>query len=239
MKIIILVILGSLLAAATYSFRKGKGRLKKKNRIFGHIIQWMPILEMLIWAAFIAWAAGYLFADTSMQFTINFLLITLVLVLVSWYLLRDYIAGIQIKSRFRLATGQYFKSAQGSGLLRHVGVLLLEIKTESGCFAKVPYAQIDQKTIEINFEEKLGGEVAFKIVLPNKFDERQVRQKIISLILNSPWSSYKSLPVINVSTPDLNHKAYTISCMSTVENGGIRIKELIRSEFKVVDGIGD
>ncbi|NJN27324.1 MAG: hypothetical protein HC819_15790 [Cyclobacteriaceae bacterium] len=231
MKILILIILGTLLAAATYGFRKGKNQLKKKNKTFGYIIEWLPIIELVVWACFFFWASGYLAAGTMVEFAVQFLLITLIFVLASWYLLRDYLAGIQIKSRFRLSAGQYFKSAQGSGQLRKVGVLLLEIKTDSGCYLKVPYAQIDQKSIIVAFEEKLGGEVSFKMILPNKYDERETRQKITRLILNSPWSAYKTLPDISVSAPDGNHKTYTVSCVSTVQNGGIRIKELIRQSF--------
>lgn len=231
MKILIVVILCALLVVATYIFRKAKVRLKKKTRAMEHIILWLPVMEMVIWSAFVWWSVSYLFEGSSVQFAVKFLVITLIFVFVSWYFIRDYIAGIQIKSRFKPAVGHYFKSEQGSGLLRNVGVLLLEIKTENGSYTKVPYSQIDQKTIVLNFEEKSGGEVVFKIVLASKLDERDVKNKISQMILNSPWSSYKSLPRINVSMTDVDHKSYEISCVSTVENGGIKLVEMVKKEF--------
>lgn len=112
-----------------------------------------------------------------------------------------------------------------------MGLLLLEIKTDSGSELKIPYAQIDQKSIELNFQEKSGGESVVLIRLDEKLKEEDTLQKIMKLTMNSPWISHKSIPRINVKEAEAGLKIYEISCITNTENGDKKLKELIEQEI--------
>lgn len=234
MKIITVAILFIVLLSANYLLREAKNRLKNKAGILKKVATFFPIIELIIWVLFISWTAFFLNRDSTIQRYVDFFLITIFFVFASWFFIRDYISGIQIKSRFNLSPGQSFKSGQVQGTVRKVGVLVLELKTESGSNMKLPYAQIDQKSIELNFEEKRGGENTFHIELDSQLSEKVVMERIAQLIINSPWSSYKSAPIIKVTSADLKQKTYEISCFTTAENGTSRIKDLIHTEFKAI-----
>ena len=231
MKILTVIVLSLALLTFNFSLRSVKGKLNIHSRLTGKIFRFLPVMELLLWTIFVLWSSNYLFADTSVQYIANFLLLTLCFVLVFWFFIKDYISGIQIKTRFNLAPGKSFKSKQGKGIIRKVGILLLEIKTENGSNIKIPFSQIDQKTVELNFEEKRGGESTFKIELDSKITETVAMQKITQLVINSPWTSYKSAPTIKVKQSHPDKKTYEISCVTIVENGVNRLKELIIREF--------
>jgi hypothetical protein len=230
-KIIPVIILFALLLTVNFFLRKSKSRMKYKPGIIDRITRLFPLLEMLFWAAFFIWAFNYIFKNSDVQYFVNILLITLCFVLIFWFFIKDYFYGIQIRSRFSPDPGKNFKSDQGKGIIRKVGLLTLELKTENGSTVKVPYSQIDQKSVELNFEEKRGGESTFKVDLNAKQDEETLKQKITQLIINSPWSSYKSMPVIKVTAIDDKLKSYEISCITTAETGVSRLKELIQKRL--------
>jgi hypothetical protein len=189
------------------------------------------VLEFAFWTLFIIWAAVTLFEDSSFSLFVNFLIITMVFILLFWFFIRDYISGIQIKSRFNLSKGQMFKSNQVTGIIRKLGLLFMDIKTENGSDMKLPYAQIDQKSIELNFQEKSGGESTIKITLDGKVSETATSRKLKELVINSPWSLHKSAPSIKVSDTGNNQKTYEISCVTIGDKGAKQLKELLLKEL--------
>lgn len=234
MKIITVAILGFILVSANYLLRKTNYRLRNKSVIVKKAARYFPIIELFAWLIFIAWTTLFLYSNSSIQHYVDFFLVAFFFVFISWFFIRDYIAGIQIKSRFNLVKGQGFKSGQVEGIIRKIGVLVLAVKTENGSNMKLPYAQIDQKSIELNFEEKRGGECTFKIELDNQLSEKEVLSRLGQLIINSPWSSYKSIPTIKVIDSDIKQKTYEISCVTIAENGISRLKEMIYRQFNRV-----
>jgi len=230
-KLLTIVILFLILLTVNFLLRKIIRRLKIQNELHEYINRYFPIVELIVWTIFIIWASNALFRNSEFHLYVNFLTITLGFVLISWFFIKDYISGVQIKSRFNLSSGQIFKSEQIKGVVKKIGLLLLEVKAENGGDFKIPYSQIDQKSIELNIQEKSGGENTFIIVLDKKLNETTTVHRLTEMIINSPWSSYKSTPVIKVADVENNLKSYEISCISNGKNGTKRLKEIIEREF--------
>ncbi len=231
MSLSILTLLFLLLLAANYLLRKILQDVKINSEKLSIFHRFFPVLELIFWAVFIVWASNNLISNSRFHLYVNFLTITLGFVLVSWFFVKDYVSGIQIKSRFSLSSGQNIRCAQVNGTIKKMGLLLMEVKSENGSDFKIPYSQIDQKTIEINFQEKGVGEKSIKIVLSSKLKSANTIQKMTELIVNSPWSSYKSPPVIKVTEMENNQVCYEISCVTIGANGAKRLKELIQKAF--------
>lgn len=204
--------------------------LKSKSGIFGTISRYFQLLELAFWTAFVFWVCGILFSTSPYLEYINYLLFTAVVVLFVWFFMRDYIAGIQLKSRYNFFNGQAFKSTQITGVIRKTSLLYIEIKGENGSDFRIPYSQIEQKSIELNVQEKSGGENLIVVALDQNLNEEDTIQKIIELVVNSPWSSHKSSPMINVQEPENGLKTYEISCIINGEHSAKRLKELIEKE---------
>ena len=110
-------------------------------------------------------------------------------------------------------------------------MLFLEIQTDEGSTCKLPYNQIDQHSIELNFQKSKSGESLIKVVLDCQLDEDKTLKKIHELVINTPWCSHKSEIRINAKPVDDKYKVYEISCKTNSEQGNKRIKELVEKEF--------
>ena len=231
MSIIIITFLTFFFLAINFLFRKGIVGFKFKGGGIHKIYRYFPIAELVFWSVYSAWAANFLFKESSYLLYTNILIISLSFVLFSWFFIKDYISGVQIKSRFDFDTGQNFKSGQIKGVISKLGLLMIEIKSENGTDYKIPYSKIDQKSIELNFSEKDGGESSFSVDIDRKFNETETVNKITELIINAPWCSYKSLPIVKVIDANSKLITYKISCITIGNNGTRQLEELIQKEF--------
>jgi len=112
-----------------------------------------------------------------------------------------------------------------------MGLLFMDVKTENGSDMKLPYSQIEQKSIELNFQEKNGGESTIKINLNGKLSEITTTRRLTELVINSPWSLHKSTPKIRVTDMGNNVKTYEITCITFGENATKQLQELLLKEF--------
>ncbi len=231
MSILVFTFLTIFFLAINFLFRKGIVGFKFKGGGLHKIYRFFPIAELIFWSIYSVWSANFMFKESSYLLYINILIITLSFVLFSWFFIKDFISGVQIKSRFDFNIGQNFKSGQFKGVINKLGLLIMEIKSDNGSDFKIPYSQIDQKTIELNFLKKGGGESTFVVEIDKKFDEEATVNKLTELIINAPWCSYKSLPAITVTDANSKLKTYEISCVTTGNNGARQLKELIEKEF--------
>ena len=233
MKGISIIILLLILAAMNFLLRKVLYRLKSRSKLIQQALRYLPMIELMFWSAVIIWASNTFFKGSSLHLYVNFILVTLGLGFFSWFFMKDLISGIQIKMRFSLSPGQRFKAKKIKGTIKSAGFLLLELKTDNGSELKIPFAQIDQKSIELNFQEKSGGESVVHVQLDEKLNEEDTIQKIMELTMNSPWSSYKSTPQVSVLDIEDGLKTYKISCNTNSENGGKKLRELIEQEIEL------
>lgn len=232
MKIPTIIIFLVIFLSINFLVRKMLDRLNNESNLLKNFRRFFPIIELIAWALFIIWVSNTLFESSKFHLYVNTLIITLGFVLVYWFFIKDYISGVQIKSRFNPSHGQFFKSDQTRGVVKKLGTLVMEVKSENGSDFKIPYSKIDQKSIELNIQEKSGGESTFTIELDKDVDETDACQKLTELILNSPWSSYKSTPDIKVVDDKNNLKTYEISFVSNGKNSSRQLRELIEKEIR-------
>lgn len=229
MKILTIGILfiGSL--AINFLLRKVLVSVKSSVGAFAIIKKYFPLLELAFWGAFVFWVSTIV--ETQYKSFFQLLLLIMSFVLFFWFFMRDYVAGIQLKSRYNFSAGQSYRSDRVNGVIKNIRLLYIEIKSETGGELKIPFSQIDQRSLELNIQDKSGGESLIKVVLAATLNESSTSQRIIELVINSPWCSYKSTPIVSVLVGENGQKTYEISCILLGEKGGKKIRELIENEF--------
>ena len=231
MKILTLGILCIAFLVINFLLRKMLSYVRAKSRIMGIVHRYFPLFEMTFWGLFIFWISSVLFSDSSFYTYLIIILIILVLILFFLYFLKDYVAGIQLKSRYNFSTGQSFKSGQISGIVKKSRLLYLEIKGDNESDFKIPYAKIEQSSIELNIQEKSGGESIIKVWIDQRLDKVHTAKKIVEMVLNSPWSSTKSTPQVLVQETEKGQTCYEISCITQGDHANRKLKELIEKNF--------
>jgi hypothetical protein len=231
MKLITLASLAFSLLVINYLFRKTLDSIKKKNILLDYVRRYLPVLEMTGWSIFTIWLLNLLFSTSKYNLYLNFLVFVLIFIFVGWYFMRDFIAGVQIKSRFNLAKGQRFYAAQTSGEIIKLGILTITIKSGDGSDFIIPYAKLHQDTIQLNFHEKGETETRFMLDLDKKMDEKEMAKAMEELIINSAWCSHKSKPKVILLGEQDGKRQYEVTCHPTVNEGAKKLKAMLQQTF--------
>lgn len=227
MKLITLASLAFSLLVINFLFRKTLESIRKKNIVLDYLKKYLPVLEMTGWSIFIIWLLNIIFSSSNYNLYLNFLVFVLIFIFVGWYFMRDFIAGVQVKSRFNLVKGQRIHASQVHGEIKKLGILTITVKSVQGSDYIIPYAKLNQDTIQLNFREKGEAETRFTLDLDKKLDEKGTVKKIEELIINSAWCSHKSKPkVIFIGEHDGKNQ-YEISCQPNVNEGAKKLKSML------------
>ncbi|MCG8309523.1 MAG: mechanosensitive ion channel [Cytophagales bacterium] len=217
-----------------FFLRKGTASIKGRTGIPGFVNRYFPLLELGFWSVFSFWAIALLFDGSQFFNYVIHLLLALAVILFFWFFLRDYIAGILLKTRYNLSYGQYLKSGLVRGVIKKIRLLFIEIQTDDGSTCMMPYTRIDRRSIELDIRESQGGESLIRVFLDGRLDESVTSRKIRQLVINSPWCAHKSHLRVHVKESKAGIKTYEISCKTNTERGSKRIKELIERKFTAI-----
>ncbi len=158
----------------------------------------LPIMEGLAILGFLLWGVQLL-VENEFWNSIGLLVISLIaLLMISWFLARDFLAGIILKSDGSLNLNDWIKIKDIKGKVISLGYRSMIMETEVGETVNIPYAKISNEvSIRPNPSEKIKSH-AFKLSLSKNGNYSQTEKLLRSTILNAPWSSVKKMPQIKL-----------------------------------------
>ena len=193
-----LFLAGLLLFAGLWVLKLLIRRLPIKRSYKIKVDRFLPMLEGLMWLGFLIWGVQLLVKDSFWN-SIGLLLVSLiVLLMISWFLARDFLAGIILKSEGSLNLNDWIKISEVKGKVISMGYRSMVLETEVGETVNMPYTKISNEiSIKPNPSEKIKSH-AFKLSLSKDGDYRKTESQIKSTILNAPWSSVKKKPQVKL-----------------------------------------
>jgi hypothetical protein len=227
MKLITLASLAISLLVLNYLFRKVLSGISIHSILVGYLRRYLPVIEMICWTAFTIWLINNFFADSRYILHLNTLILLCIFLFISWYVLRDYIAGVQVRSRFNFKAGQKIKSDQATGEIKRLGLLAMSVSTENGSNIIIPYSKLEQQSVELNFHEKGLAVSRFIIETDEGLNDSEVMEKLMETLMNSAWCSHKSKPEIQMLGVKDKKKQYEVSCSPTGKEGVEKLKALL------------
>ena len=91
-----------ILAVALYIFLRSVSSIfslfANKEKIKIIFLRLFPVIEMILWFAYAFWASHQLFKDLPVYPLLAGTMIIVRVIIFGWYLLRDFISGILLKS---------------------------------------------------------------------------------------------------------------------------------------------
>lgn len=193
MKIILLGI-GLLIFYRILWFLNKRAPISNESRHYISVI--LPIAELLTWLGFVIWCIRFMYEAEAHVMLITTAVIILLLVIPSWFLIRDLIFGIflVIQRKIELNTG--IEVGDISGKIVKVGYFTFDIKSKDGNIDTIPYSKIRSEVItksgeNINLEKQL---VSFTLPATKSTDEAVEQLKII--LLSSPWVAASQQPIV-------------------------------------------
>ena len=198
MKILIVLLIG----IAVYLLLKVVNSLNKyinyKYKKWTQKFNFAPALELIILLIYFFWANDFLFKNKSYYQYLVLSLILAVVILLAWFIARDFIAGIVLRVQNDLQTNNNIQFGNLEGRIKSQHLTHLKIVTTTGQIVKIPYSRLNQEIISETSDSASIEEFKFKIRSKKTISRQDAEEKIRFLLINSPWSNYNKTPDIRL-----------------------------------------
>ncbi|MBS4061047.1 MAG: mechanosensitive ion channel [Bacteroidetes bacterium] len=231
MTIIYFILAFVLFLALRFISRLASSVPAKKN-IHKFLLRAFPMVEFVIWLAFGLWIINYFFKENSFYGILVSIAAGSLIILLGWYFLRDFVAGIILKTEIAFEVNQRIKTSQYEGILRKMGYRSIEIESESGEQVKIPYGMITANAIVLqNLDESIhGSETSLRVsaLVP----VQEMKDRISKEILLLPWSSINHEPIIRLSQQEATFNTFLVHFYSISNKHTSYICQHLKSTFE-------
>ena len=168
------------------------------NRMVKKIQVAEPLIALVAWVLLLFWVIYFLFYEKSYYNFIVFALIVLIFLSVSWFFVKDFIAGVAFKVQNNYSSGDIVQFGNVSGKLDTLHLTHVSIYTNEGRLVKIPYSRLSN---EIVSQKSAGGSLGreqFVLKVRKKQGVDELKEKLNNLLLNSPWRVSSRMPSVKL-----------------------------------------
>lgn len=201
MKYLWIILLGVLIFFVFKGVRIFVRRISSEKKYFKNIWTLFSLIEFVSWSAFIFLSVHHLYQHKSYYNYLFIGLITIFVLLISYYFLNDLFAGAIFRIQHHPQIGKYYDFKKFSGKVKQIGSTGIVLETADGEEVDVPYSQLKGPVFESK-EVKAQSDVKVKLVVEKKMPKEDLMQKIREIVLNSAYTSFKKGPVIRIISED-------------------------------------
>jgi small-conductance mechanosensitive channel len=214
MKVLIALIIAALVFLLLKVIKLGIKQLQNIYsglRIVDNII---VATEFLLWLAYSFWVIYYLFGAKFYYRYLIYALILIIIVFVSWFLLRDIFAGIIFRTKHNFRNGSFIKAEGYSGQIKSQRLTCLEIITPEKQLMRIPYIKLVNGVITEAASRGPVEEFIIHVKIDISVDKKDAESLIRKVLLNSPWSPVNEDPSIRFLKEDESGYFYDIKLLS-------------------------
>lgn len=170
----------------------------KKQKFVAVFSKVFPVVELMIWLIFLMRQLDVFMQQNQMiAYSLMIILFAIVLLL-SWFGLRDIAAGIIFRAAGRFAPNDMVVINKYKGRLQNYHLMTIEVETDSGETIFIPYHKALNKSGVKSDPADILGHYTFTLNVAAQKELKQTIHDIRTTIINMPWTSGKSDPKINI-----------------------------------------
>jgi len=206
-----------------------------RKSVRGRVERIMPLVEGIVWLGFMLWCIGQLIRNEIWTSIGVLVIIILIVVLLFWLVIRDYLAGIVLKIDGTVKKNDWIRVKHIEGKITELGNRTMIVMTTSGETVNIPYSTISG---EISAKPNPGEELinhSFELKLSKISDAESIITDLNRGILNAPWSSVNKNPEIKLISDDSEYYTFEINIFSLRMVYFQKIKDYL-NEFLVNSG---
>ncbi|MDD2346495.1 MAG: mechanosensitive ion channel [Bacteroidales bacterium] len=152
-----------------------------------HVGYILPVIELISWIGFMLWYFRYIFDPHDYTGLIIFGVVSVLLIMSIFFLLKDFLFGVFLKMQRKIDEGNIIEFESIKGVIIKSGHFSIDVKTKYGDIKTIPYNKFRSKVIS-----KPGGNInLFRQSIVLKFSDAINVNTIISelktTLLNAPW----------------------------------------------------
>lgn len=201
-----------ILGIVFFLFFRFLGRVSRKAVMRSSYRVWLrrliPPIEGITWFVFFMLALNSL-SSTSIWGSVIIISICLIAVIwISWYGIRDIIAGIILKTEGAIVINDRIQLKEVTGQIKKMGYRIMELETDTGEIVNLPYSRVSgSMQIKSNPGEKMKSHrFEVEISPESNLAMNDMVNKVKQVAYNAPWSSLKKAPQVKLLLKEDGHK---------------------------------
>ena len=146
-----------------------------------------PLAEGLVWIGYAFWAVSSLFRGFRQHDLVMGAMALVLILALAWFVLRDFIAGILIKSDTGLHAGQQIRTSFASGRVHRLGARALVLINQEGELVRIPWARFRDETIILPPRQDQRQPHRISLRLPPEASFEAIRRQASEQLMAMPW----------------------------------------------------
>ena len=135
-----------------------------RNRIVQKVTPVLTILELLLWTIIIFWSASIFLSSRSYYPILVITLAVLFTLMVTWFYLKDIVAGYIFRVRHNPVKGQILRCETVHGSVRMLGFSQLTVETDGGQWLRIPYSFVVTRNLSLQSPRQIvPGETTLEL----------------------------------------------------------------------------
>ncbi|MBX2844135.1 MAG: mechanosensitive ion channel [Flammeovirgaceae bacterium] len=190
------------------------------------------ITQFILLVGYLFWVFNYTMGSKSFYPYLNFTLILILAFFISWFLIKDYIAGFIFRLQNDLKLDQVIQTDEISGKIIRFGNTFLKVETIAGDIAMIPYSRISNRIITKVSKSESADHLKIMLKTKKQLSKEEISREIRIFILNSPWSSFKKPPGISFKEETPKNYLFEITVHSILKKHTNYLEEGLREKFE-------
>ena len=200
MKFLIVILILVLIAFSLKVLSLLLRRVSENSSIGKKITSFEPLTALFVWIIFVFWAVNFLFYDKTYYNFIVFTLIVLVILAVSWFFIKDFVAGISFRVQNNYSPGDNVQFGKISGRLDKLFLTHVSIYTSEGRLVKIPYSRLSNEIVSHKSTSGYSGNSKFIFKAPKNKPIGELKKSINSILMASPWRLPSRTPMVTLKS---------------------------------------
>lgn len=229
MNLLYIVILGFALFFALLLINRLAHLIPGESRWRSLLLRSLPLLEFVVWLAFAFWAARIVFSGLPYRGVVESAMALVLVLALGWYVLRDFLSGVLLKTESEFKKGQIIKSPLVSGKVHKVGYRTVHIETEKGEKVRVPFSRFGDAIISSPPEKGHGYSQMLKLNLNQGDDWSGLTEQIKQELFNMPWIILENEPLINLVRDADNQPSLEVKFSVIKEDHALLVEQKLKA----------
>ncbi|MCF8372152.1 MAG: mechanosensitive ion channel family protein [Bacteroidales bacterium] len=232
MRILIALVVVIVSAILINSFKLALNKLLLRYKLAKRVYKVLPIVELIFWMALMFWIVNFLFEEYTFYNLLVASLMFVAILFVSWYYIRNFIAGIFFRLQNKFIIGDIIQFAEITGNIKKLTSSHLVIEAKEGQVMRIPYSKLSNEIISEHTDLNTFQESKITLKPNLSLGKDQTKEAIVSSILLSPWQKLNRKPNVKFIAEEENHYVFEVNVSTKNEKHLGYLISALKKEFE-------
>ncbi len=155
-----------------------------------------PLAEVVLWMVYLVSVIAWTLQGFPMARLVALALLVVALVLAIWFLVRDYLSGVVLRTERWVRVGDVIRIGEVEGEVRRFGARQVELVQAHGDRVFLPYRAVREATVVLRRTRRDAVRHTFEVAIPASVAPTAARSAVRRAALLSHWISPSHEPTI-------------------------------------------